>query len=264
VLGAHTGTTQAGPGVRGQSELGNGTEGTTGGSGTSGVYGEHTGTSSTFAGFGVAGRAMGINGVGNFGEAAAAGIAVQANNTSSGIGLRAHSTSGTGVMASSGSGSALQVVGTTLVVPPNSGNWTAGQFLVKNGELWYCTTSGAGTASDWVRVSSPFIPLGIPDRVNAGSRLNNGSTRTVDLGIPGGASAAMFNVTVFSTRGSGRLSIIGANRSFSGTFANISWAGRNQVESNTVTSRVDSAGRVKIRATGGSTKLTVDVIGYFA
>ena len=228
----------------------------------------------TAAGLGVVGRGYGTGNIGvlgeHFGSSTAAGSGVKGtSNGDSSIGVegRATGAAGVGVLGGSTAGAALQLVETSATVPPTTGTWSAGQFLVKSGQLWYCVTGGSGTASKWVRLSSPFVPLGIPKRAaSQGTFHNAGQTKTKGLGsaVPAGAKAVVFNIMLLDTKGKGQLSIVGANRSFSGTFANISWWGKDQRLSNTTVSNVSSDRKVKIRASGsGGAKYAIDVIGYY-
>src|SRR5207245_326859 len=86
-----------------------------------GVYGQGTGTGTALQGVAVDGPGLAAS--------SATATAVQAN-----------ASDGTAVYAASMNGAVLHLDDSQLAtVPPTSGSWSAGQFLVKAGSLWFCS-----------------------------------------------------------------------------------------------------------------------------
>ncbi len=83
-------------------------------------------------------------------------------------------------------------------------------------------------------------------------------------GIPAGASAAAFNLTIDATTEFGFLSAFADGATFNDT-SNINWATSGIAVANYVVSAVSSAGKIKIRGggTAGSTHFIIDTTGYY-
>lgn len=218
-----------------------------------GVYGE-AGSSA-----GATGNKIGVKGVGDTGVYGDGITGVHGNGSK--YGVRATSTSGAGVLVDDGS----------VSMPPASGSWTAGSMVNDNGQLWYCTKSGTGTASSWVRMSSVFVPLAAPTRVydsrNGGGPLVGGNVeRVIDTTstalVPGSASAVFGNFTVVSTGGPGYAAVFANGVAWPG-HSNINFNGPGDV-ANAFVSATDSAGKLKARS-GGNANIQVifDIFGYY-
>ena len=212
----------------------------------------------------------GIVGVVGNTNATVGGVGVQGNGTNSGaIGVNAvNTTGGIALQAESSTGPVAQLVQTTPpAMPPSSGTWSAGMIIVQNGHVWYCYQSGAGSASKWAKLSGTFIPI-TPKRAydsRGHGKLLGGHQRTISLtatGFPAGASAALLNLTVVNTQGSGYLTVYKTGTAIPNT-SNINWFGTDQILANNATTAVSAAGQISIAAGGVSTDFLVDVFGFY-
>lgn len=145
---------------------------------------------------------------------------------------------------------------------------------------------GVGSASASVpvtpvaQVASVFVPLAEPVRVintaaeAGGTPLASGSTRTfsvanaitptgaVSSGVPAGAVAIAYNLTVQAGPGAGHLRVMPGDAASSPASA-INFPA-NQVISNGSVVKVDSQRRIRIyNAAGAAKNVTVEVLGYF-
>jgi hypothetical protein len=172
-------------------------------------------------GWGVLGKTISSDGFGVF-ALASGGLG--------GIGLQAASLAGAALrIADSGGDDIFAGPPPTVAIPPTTGTWKTGSLVNSAGQLWYCYVAGVGSASKWVRLSSPFVPV-TPTRVydsRAGAPLptgvllgganrlvsvadgrDNAGTVTVPGLVPAGATAVTANVTVTgTTSGFGYLAI---------------------------------------------------------
>lgn len=259
--------------------------------GGAGVYGKDSSAEGTAIGVwgdgavGVLGRSNGAAGgaVGVKGQATSdADVAVEAQHESAGTALSAHSDSGIGASLESAAGTAAYLRSATgpalrfgpssrSTVPPTTGTWTAGSVLMKAGALYYCWRSGAGTASKWARLSGALVPLTNPRRVydstKSGGAIAAGTARTVAVAksgtsVPVGVSAALLSITVLRTAGSGYITAFSASSNAPRT-RTLSWWGRKQTHTTTTVVRLNSSGRMKIKAVKNKTHVLVDVLGYY-
>src|SRR4051812_18931735 len=110
-----------------------------------------------------------------------------------------------------------------------------------------------------------FVPSAKISRVLdtrvAGGKLAPGEERNVPLGIPGGARAGVFNLTVTETEAAGWVAAFPAGTPYPGN-SSINWFGANQNLANGVISAVDGAGAVTIRGGVNKTHVVIDVQGY--
>lgn len=271
--------------------------------GGTGVLGEATGGSTVF-GYGVRGITGDANtqwGAGVRGFAPDGGKGVEGvssdgfgvigyANDEGGVGVYAEggssvSVRGTGLLAVSHYGPALQLSPSSvaITVPPDSGDWTAGQFLTKDGHVWYCISGGTGTDSEWVRLSSTFVPLATPDRIYdsrsgfdpAGTekgKIGRGETRDIDAAftgtIPSSASAILLNATVAATTNSGFVKLYPGGATEPDT-ASLNYTGAGQIIGNNATVGL-SSGELTAKVDGGSSgssnelHLILDAYGYYA
>lgn len=91
-----------------------------------------------------------------------------------------------------------------------------------------------------------------------------GQTRTLALGLPTGATAAIVNVTVTDTVGGGFLGLFPAGTPWPGT-ASINWAATGQSIGNNATVPVSPSGDVNIICNGSpdaATSVVIDLVGY--
>ena len=121
------------------------------------------------------------------------------------------------------------------------------------------------TSLNW-KQSGVLVLRPAPVRVynsNTATKINVGQERVIDLGtgVPPGASAALVNLTVYGTVGSGYLAIRANGVAWAGT-SNINWFGPNQTLANNATTAVNAGGEVKVRG-GGTTHFIIDLIGYY-
>ena len=155
------------------------------------------------------------------------------------------------------------------------------------GQLWYCYVAGAGSASKWVRLSSPFVPV-TPTRVydsRVGAPLPTGillagTNRTISVAdgrdgaggvsvanlVPAGATAVTANVTVTgTTSGFGYLVINPGGITTAGA-STINWFGAGQTLANGVTLTLNASRQLTVLcdgASGASTHFIIDVSGYY-
>ena len=160
-----------------------------------------------------------------------------------------------------------------LAVPPTTGSWFKGSFLVKNGALWYCySATDAGANSRWVRLSSTLIMVSPPKRaydsrfVGGGpGPILGGQTKVIDLtaaGVPDNSSAALLSVQLINTTGAGFLSLYSAAvATHVPGFSTMQWSSSGQRLANEVTVAVSSTGQIKVYG-GGKTDFFIDVVGF--
>ena len=184
--------------------------------------------------------------------------------------------------AISSQGAALVLFDSSQVIPPTTGTWTAGSFVVTGNHAWYCYVTGNGSASKWMRLSSPFVPFPAPFRIydsRTGQPNPSGSTqavlafgggaRTINCSptvpaLPTGTTAILFNVTLASTSGPVGSVVVWAAGASEPTATSITWTGSNSVIANAVTSACDGSQDVQIKCTTGtSTHVVLDVVGYY-
>jgi hypothetical protein len=239
------------------------------GDGATGVFGRSNGA---------AGGAVGVKGY----ATSNADVAIEADHENAGTALYAHSDDGIGASLQSTTGTAAYLRSASgpavrfgasgrSTVPPTTGTWAAGSVLMKAGALFYCWRSGTGTASKWVRMSGALVPLTNPRRVydstKSGGVIAAGSSRTITVAkagtsVPVGVSAAALSITVLRTVGSGYITAFSASSNAPNT-RTLSWWGRKQTHTTTTIVRLNSSGRIKIKAAKNKTHVLVDVLGYY-
>jgi hypothetical protein len=110
-----------------------------------------------------------------------------------------------------------------------------------------------------------FVPLAKITRVldtrTGGGKLAPNEERTVALGLPAGARAGVFNLTVTETEAGGWVAAFPAGTTYPGN-SSINWFGPNQNLANGVICAVDSAGKITIRGGINKTHVLIDVQGY--
>ena len=236
-------------GVLGQSDHGTGVWGdATAETGGVGVLGEAT-SDSSFSGTGVRGEVtggfggVGVSGevdsgdvvnqaigvLGEMGAGAGAGAGVRGISTGGGYGVEGRSREpggigvyaegghsqlqnfGTGLLARADFGTPLRLARAEFEIPPTDGDWEAGSFLYRDGQLWFCEESGEpGT---WRRLYSSgfanhleFItPVRVMNTIDGTNHPNGSgpltgnpsSPFTVDISgvLPEGATAMYASVT---------------------------------------------------------------------
>ena len=215
------------------------------------------------------------------------GTAIRATGSES-AGVDARSMWGPGLAATSRLGPALRLGASNLATYPTSGQWSLGDVVVTTGgEFWLCVESGS--PGQWRMLSGPqaggaFVPL-TPTRVydsralqpDYGRILEANTSRLIDVSrardlrtgaplaqvIPQGTRAVAVNVTVTGTIGSGFLALApGVAANFSASAIN--WTQAGQTIANGLNITLDSSLQVRAFARGGSSHLTIDVMGYFA
>jgi hypothetical protein len=260
-----------------------------------GVYGEGLGGDSSHPSYGVYGTTNasvsdwydGIRGAGIYGRSSAdngvgvVGLSAGAGGT--GIYAEGGSTTqpGVGIRADAPIGAPLLLVNSGLsTVPPTSGSWNRGSFIVKDGELWFCTVGG--TNSRWTPLSSNnLVTLQTPDRVydsrpgqppshGTQSPLTRLTEREIDItasgSVPATANAVLLNLTIIpNTSGRGFLTLWKDGETQpTASSANFNGSLPTAVANNATVALSEG----KIRAViGGESNvevdLALDVIGYY-
>jgi hypothetical protein len=261
VLGRSNGETGGSQGVRGEARFLN----------DIGVYGFSSSSSATGGALGVLGSASNLLDTAMEAAHTGGGTALYAHTTS-GLAGSFQATTGTAAYLYSASGPAARFAASALpTVPPTTGSWAAGSILMKGGTLYYCWRSGVGTAAKWVRMSGALVPLGTPkrayDSTKSGGAIAAGSARTITVAksatkVPVGVSAAALSITVFRTAGAGYITAFSASSSAPST-RTLSWWGRKQSHTTSTIVRLNSSGKIKIKAVKNRTHVLVDVLGYY-
>jgi len=186
------------------------------------------------------------------------------------------------VRAASAQGPAVLMDEETLIpMPPTTGTWQKGSFVVNGSAVWFCYFGGAGSASKWVKLSSTLVTLTLPFRIydsrvgqgnpsgavqgvlvqGAGPRVIN-CAPAIPTGVP--ARTFLFNVTLANTVGAVGSVIVWANGQVQPNSASITWTGNGVVVGNAVTSACDGSLNIQIECTTGvSTHVIIDTIGYY-
>jgi hypothetical protein len=109
---------------------------------------------------------------------------------------------------------------------------------------------------------APVSPIArVLDTRTAGGKLGPGEERTVSLGVPGNASAAVFNITVTETEAGGYVAVFPAGVTWPGN-STINWSATGENLANGVISAVDPTGRITVRGGVNKTHVVIDVQGY--
>jgi hypothetical protein len=98
-----------------------------------------------------------------------------------------------------------------------------------------------------------------------GGKIQSGQTRTLSLGPEAiaGAKAALVNLTITNTEGSGFLALFAAGTAWPGT-SSINWSGFNQILANSATVMLSPTQAINIFCGGGGrTHVVVDLAGYY-
>jgi hypothetical protein len=199
---------------------------------------------------------------------------------------------GVGVRAEAFTGAALQINDSNQTMPPTTGSWTKGAFVVTGGHVWYCYQTGSGTSSKWVKLSSTLVTLPSSVRVydsrsgqpNQAPNTQGALTFTAapptaafrDVAcnkdavsgttvVPAGATALLMNLTVISAAGGGALAAF-ATGTAQPTTSSINWSSAGQVLANSVTSACNASQHVSVgivASVGASANFILDVIGYY-
>jgi hypothetical protein len=176
--------------------------------------------------------------------------------------------------AESATGASLLLVDSGVPMPPPTGTWPAGSFVVNAGHVWYCYAAGVGAGSKWLRMSSTFVSLTVPARVydsrGGDGPLGPGQQRAITVTgtfgastIPSGASAVLTNLTCAGPSGNGFLAMFQDGTTIPAT-SNVNY--RTGVDiANNATSAVSAEGKVRVLcgAGSGATNFIVDVFGYY-
>ena len=251
------------------------------------IDGSNTGAGTTDLSSTTTGNAMTVEATGTNGSAFsatgnAAGHGVEGVSTSgtgvfgvstSNAGVAGSSFSGIAVQASSATGAGLLLADNGVTMPPTSGSWIVGSFVVSGGQLWFCSASGTGVSARFVRIS-PLVPVNPPARVydsrTGGGPLSVGQSRDITVTgtfgsstIPTGVSAILCNLACGEPVGAGFLAMYQQGTSNPGT-ANVNFNNGQDI-SNNATSAVSAGmpGKVTVYCGNGSTQVIIDVFGYY-
>lgn len=104
-------------------------------------------------------------------------------------------------------------------------------------------------------------PERVLDTRRLGGRISSGRTRTENV-LAGDGFAAVCNVTVVNTAGSGYLSIFNADGARPTPYSNLNWWGARQVLANVTIIELGEAG-FSVYCGGGSTDFLIDLLGFF-
>lgn len=220
----------------------------------------------------IAGAVSGISAVAIYGTASASG-----NHGGIGVQGASDATDGVGVLADASAGAALVLKDRGQTIPPVSGNWTVGSFVVTGGQLWFCYAVVTGV-SQWVKLSSTLVTLPSPVRVydsrpganplgiGPKTPLAVNEDRLLDMtvnssGVPATASTVLLNVAVTATGPTGFLGVFKDGISYPNN-ASLNWGFAGQNTSNAVTSAITN-GKLRIHCGGSATDVIVDVVGYY-
>lgn len=117
-------------------------------------------------------------------------------------------------------------------------------------------------------LGTTFVPFtGAASRIidtrtpTGGGKFSADEERTYDLGLVG-AKFGVFNLAITDTENGGFLAAFAADIAYPGN-ASINWSTPGSILSNTVISKLDAAGKVKIRCGVNKTHVVIDAIGYF-
>jgi hypothetical protein len=122
-----------------------------------------------------------------------------------------------------------------------------------------------GLRVGYVPPPQAFVPISPVNRVLdtrlSGGKLAANEERTVPLGVPSFAKAAVVNLTVTDTEGAGFVAVFPANVAWPGN-SSINWSETGQNLANGVITATDAIGNVKIRGGVAPTHVVIDVQGY--
>jgi hypothetical protein len=186
---------------------------------------------------------------------------------------------------------AAGVAGYPATIGPSKGTHVPGELYVDDAfNLWFAVPGAAPGSVRWVKLagqqtSGSFAPLPVPVRIldtrqGGGPKVPSGVTVTVSLakaingaasGLPAGATAALVNLTVAATEGSGYHTAYSADATLDPVtgHSSVNWDASDQTRANLAVSVVgsataDTAGAIKLTSGGGgSTHLIIDLIGYY-
>ena len=113
--------------------------------------------------------------------------------------------------------------------------------------------------------SQTFYPLAKITRVldtrTTGGKLGVNEERTVALGVPAVARAAVINLTVTETEAAGFVAVFPAGIAWPGN-SSINWSNANQNIANGAICAVDATGKITLRGGPNKTHVVIDVQGY--
>jgi hypothetical protein len=205
------------------------------------------------------------------------GVVAVNGNSGGGSGLFARSVTGVAARLEGGRANVLLPVGSVAGIP--AGAHERGElYNDANGDLWFCIASG--TPGTWRKLAGSAIAggfhiLATPARVydsrkDAAGKIAANTERIVSLAstaavpaVPVGAVAAMFNVTIVNTVGSGFLTAYSAALATLPPTSNVNWFAKDQVHANMAISAVDATARIKVYAGVNVTDVIVDVLGFY-
>jgi hypothetical protein len=205
------------------------------------------------------------------------GVVAVNGNSGGGSAFFARSVTGVGARLEGGRANLLLPVGPVAGIPP--GAHERGElFNDANGDLWFCIASG--TPGTWRKLAGSAIAggfhiLATPARIydsrkDAAGKLAANTERIVSLAstasvaaVPAGAVAAMFNITIVNTVGSGFLTAYSAALATLPPTSNVNWFAKDQTHANLAISAVDQTARIKLYAGVNVTDVIIDVLGFY-
>ena len=138
---------------------------------------------------------------------------------------------------------------------------TPGGLILYGAEITYTLPPDPSTAP------GGFVPFAganprVYDSRSGAPKLAPNEERTIALGVPGTARAAVFNLTVTQTEEDGFVSAFRADIAFPGN-SSVNWTTPNNDVANLVVCAVDPTGAIKLRGGNASTHVIVDLVGHF-
>jgi hypothetical protein len=198
------------------------------------------------------------------------GIGVHAIDYDTGRGLNAYSNLGDAISGYSNGGYGAWLTGGKAPLrlephgsdgPPTGGLHGRGEVMVDvNGTVWVCLTGG--TPGTWVRPGfNPLVKRLVSSGTTTGSYAAAQKKDVTATGVPAGVTAVALNITATST-GSGSVTVYpyGATRPGVAHLAvnpQYRWTGFAIVQ-------LGSGGRFSVYNSSGTTKMSIDLAGFFA
>ena len=205
------------------------------------------------------------------------------SRTVRGVGIFGSSELGTGIMAVGGVQANMQLFPQGLPGPERTTSHNRGELACdSNTDLWF--SIDGGNPGTWRKVVGPATAGALhvlPEPLRAydsrsGARLTAGSVTTIGLttgrngvgatvaAVPVGATAALVNVTLTDTTGSGGfLKAYSAALTTAPATSVVNWSAPNESIANEITVALNPTAQIKLSPGVAATHVVVDVVGYY-